>query len=437
MLRGCGEGRAVAVETSHNTADATSFTPTPVVTPKPSPSGLLKVDSAATLVSKIVGADYVETSASSFVVRPGSVEEVCELVKCAAAEGWTIKPAGSMTWLPNAPAPNLIISMSRLNRIIEHEPADLIAVAESGVRLKTFNDTLETNGQWLPLDPPDDGRATLGGVVATGLGGAQQFAYGRPRGSVIGMKIVLADGCVVKSGGRVVKNVAGYDLCKLFTGSHGALGIITEVNFKLRPKPLREQTLVAAGSVDDLTVKAQRILDARLFPVALELISSAFARELGIDTDQTLLLLRFAGNDKGVQYQTRKALDELSKNETQLIRDDAEMWRKVAAVPVSEAAKFNWRASVLPATCSSLISKLGDTLGKDFYSGTWQLGLGDGRLCFIEHEERAPQSLGQVRQLLQSLGGRLIPESSTQIDVSTSILMTRIKDQLDPNRVFA
>ena len=199
----------------------------------------------------------------------------------------------------------------------------------------------------------------------------------------------------------MVKNVAGYDLCKLFTGSQGALGIITEVNFKLRPKPLREQTIVAAGRVDDLIVKAQRILEARLFPVALELISAAFAGQLGIDTDQTLLLIRFAGNDKGVQYQTRQALGELINNETELIGDDVELWRKVAAIPVSHKAKFSWRASVLPANCNSLISQLADTLGKEFYSGTWQLGLGDGRMRFIEPEQRGPRSLDQVQQLLQ------------------------------------
>jgi FAD/FMN-containing dehydrogenase len=123
-----------------------------------------------------------------------------------------------MTWLKESA--NIIVSTSRLNQIIEHEPADLIAIAQAGVKLVDFNSKLKENGQWLPLDPPDDGRATIGGVVATGVGGAQQFGYGRPRGSVIGMKVVLADGNVIKVGGRVVKNVAGYDLCKLFTGSN-------------------------------------------------------------------------------------------------------------------------------------------------------------------------------------------------------------------------
>jgi FAD/FMN-containing dehydrogenase len=215
-----------------------------------------------------------------------------------------------MTWLKTAR--NITVSTQRLDQIIEHEPADLIAIAQAGVTLTDFNAKLAENGQWLPLDPPDDGRATIGGVVATGIGGPQQFGYGRPRHSVIGMKVVLADGSLIKAGGRVVKNVAGYDLCKLFTGSFGSLGIITEVNFKLRPRPAREATVTARGTVDDL----RRIVDARLFPVAAEIVDD-------------MLLVRFAGNEKGVAYQIEQARALLQ--DTELVEDDAEIWKSIAA----------------------------------------------------------------------------------------------------------
>jgi len=120
---------------------------------------------------------------------------------------------------------------------------------------------------------------------------------------------VLADGSMIKAGGRVVKNVAGYDLCKLFTGSYGSLGIITELNFKLRPRPAREATVIGTGS-------ARAILDARLFPVALEIVDD-------------LLHVRFAGNEKGVAYQTEQALTLLKNAE--ILMDDAELWKKIAA----------------------------------------------------------------------------------------------------------
>src|SRR6476659_706541 len=187
------------------------------------------------------------------VVSPGSIAEVCEVMKLASSEDWQVITAGARTW-PDAgqtlPNQHIIVSTERLNRIIAHEPADLIAVTEAGVTLKDFNEALRQKGQWLPLDPPDDGRATVGGVVATGLGGAQQFGYGLPRKHVIGMRVVRANGSMIKAGGRVVKNVAGYDLCKLFTGSFGSLGIITEVNFRLRPRPACEATVIATGTVE-------------------------------------------------------------------------------------------------------------------------------------------------------------------------------------------
>src|SRR6185503_11908558 len=273
MLRGCGEeskefSRKDAKESQRREEE---FSPP-----------LLLRNSFASLreksLSQIVGDEYISSNNGTLTVSPASAEEICETLKLASSERWTVIPAGGMTWLKSTA--NLIVSTRRLNQIIEHEPADLIAIAQAGVTLTDFNAKLAENGQWLPLDPPDDGRATLGGVVATGIGGAQQFGYGRPRGSVIGMRVALADGSMIKAGGRVVKNVAGYDLCKLFTGSYGTLGIITELNFKLRPRPAREATVIGRGT-------AQDVLEARLFPVAAEIVND-------------VLHVRFAGNEKGV-----------------------------------------------------------------------------------------------------------------------------------------
>ena len=320
MLRGCGEAKAVASD--NGSATQTQPVHTPVVTPSeievaiPAP---FDPDRARSFVGQIVGDANISSHDGTIVVMPASAEEISEILKLASSERWTVVPAGGMIWL-NSTA-NLIVSTSRLNQIIEHEPADLIAIAQAGVRLTDFNAKLAENGQWLPLDPPDDGRATLGGVVATGIGGAQQFGYGRPRGSVIGMKVVLADGSMIKAGGRVVKNVAGYDMCKLFTGSYGSLGIITELNFKLRPRPAREATVIVTGAIDDLRQSARTILDARLFPVAAEILKD-------------VLFVRFAGNEKGVAFQTEQAL-KLLKN-AEIVMDDADLWKKIAAERASE-----------------------------------------------------------------------------------------------------
>jgi glycolate oxidase subunit GlcD len=311
MLRGCGEAKAVASD--NGSAVQTQAVRAPVIseTEIRTPAEF-KSDRVVALLAQILGDAYVSSNNGTITVSPASAEEISEVLKLASSERWSVAPVGGMAWI-NSTA-NLIVNTRRLNRIIEHEPADLIAIAQAGVTLTDFNAKLGENGQWLPLDPPDDGRATLGGVVATGIGGPQQFGYGRPRGSVIGMKVVLADGSMIKAGGRVVKNVAGYDLCKLFTGSYGSLGIITELNFKLRPRPSREATVIGTGS-------ARAILDARLFPVALEIIND-------------VLHVRFAGNEKGVAFQIEQAL-KLLKN-AEIVMDDAEVWRKIGAARALE-----------------------------------------------------------------------------------------------------
>ena len=320
MLRGCGEAKAVA--TDNGSATQPEGVRKPVVTTpeiEVATPTQFNPDRARSFLDQIVGNANISSHNETIIVTPSSAEEISEILKLASSERWTVKPAGSMTWLKSTA--HLIVSTSRLNQIIEHEPADLIAIAQAGVRLTDFNARLAENGQWLPLDPPDDGRATLGGVVATGIGGAQQFGYGRPRGSVIGMKVVLADGTMIKAGGRVVKNVAGYDLCKLFTGSYGSLGIITELNFKLRPRPAREATVITTGAIEDLRKSAQMILEARLFPVAAEIVNE-------------VLFVRFAGNEKGVAYQTEQAL-KLLRN-ADIVMDDADLWRKIAVERASE-----------------------------------------------------------------------------------------------------
>ena len=360
MLRGCGEASAIATEK-------------PGMTPN-----------AIGSVSSVV---------------PDSTHELSEIMKQAAAKRQTVAVAGGRSLL-NAVNADVIIDMTRLNKIIEHEPADLIAIAQAGVTLDAFNQRLFENGQWLPLDPPHDGHVTLGGVVATGLGGAQQFGYGRPRGSVIGMTVVLADGTVIKAGGRVVKNVAGYDLCKLFTGSYGSLGIITELIFKLRPRPAREATVIALGSTVELLAAGCAIVDARLFPVAVELVSSSFANRLDLkaDPDAAALLVRFAGNEKGVAYQIEQALRQLP-NSAEVVTDDAQLWRRVAAMPINEAPSF--ATSVLPTKLAETISSL---------RGLWQAGVADGRVRLMN---QTPPSRSPLNALSQ-----------------------RVKQQLDPFNLF-
>jgi glycolate oxidase subunit GlcD len=434
MLRGCGEGRAVSL-----TPDVISEIPS-VRAPQPPSARPVRTtqfssEKVAQQLTGIVGSDHITVDSISVTVAPASTDEIIEVIKCASMECWTVAPVGSMTW-PDRASSNILLSTERLNRIIEHEPADLIAVAESGVRLKTFNDTLAQNGQWLPLDPPDDGRATLGGVVATGLGGPQQFAYGRPRGSVIGMKVVLADGILIKAGGRVVKNVAGYDLCKLFTGSYGTLGVITELNFKLRPRAACERTIVAAGPATQLISSARAILESQLFPVGLEVVSAQVAKHLGISIDEksSVLLVRFAGNKKGVEYQSHQASEELRWSKIEIIERDESLWQTLTAIPLHESSAVSWRASVLPGQIRDLLEQVQTIYGDSFHSTLWQLGVADGRMRMMNNEEHR---LNESREATRVLGGTFVSETEGALYVgSSSGIMHRIKQQLDPQGLF-
>jgi glycolate oxidase subunit GlcD len=383
MLRGCGEARAVSVN-----LDSAPLAMRPQ---SPSPNG-------------------VTPALRPGPVFPQSTEEIAEIMKRAAAERWTVTAAGGMALLGKTSS-DLIVHTNHLNRIIEHEPADLIAVAQAGVTLTAFNQKLSENGQWLPLDPPDDGhatldgRATLGGVVATGLGGAQQFGYGRPRGSVIGMTVVLADGRIIKAGGRVVKNVAGYDLCKLFTGSYGTLGIITELIFKLRPRPARETTVIATGSIENLLTAGRALLDARLFPVALELVSSTLSHQLHINTAETsaTLLIRFAGNDTAVAYQIEQTLVHLKNarvKSSDVISNDSQLWQTLAALPLRN--RHSSATRMLP-------SKLAASITTIPAGALWHAGVADGRLRTF-NSSATPKTLDALSQ--------------------------RIKQQLDPFNLF-
>ena len=346
VLRGCGEAKAAGAAVETRSRSVETHAPRVQHATKTFPKTEFHPASAAPLLARIVGPSNISSHPTSLTVFPTSTEQISEILKLAFREHWRVLPTGGATWLDpqsNSSA-NVIVNTSLLDQIVEHEPADLIAIAQAGVKLRDFNAKLEENGQWLPLDPPDDGRATIGGVVATGLGGPQQLGYGRPRGTVIGMRVVLADGSVINPGGRVVKNVAGYDLCKLFTGSFGTLGIITQVNFKLRPRPEREATIVTSGKLPDLRSNARTILDARLFPVAAEIVSPAFAERLGIAARQNspVLLIRFAGNAKGVSYQVEQALAKLKNAD--FLSNDCKLWSDIATVAFDEAI---WRMGAL------------------------------------------------------------------------------------------
>jgi glycolate oxidase FAD binding subunit len=236
-------------------------------------------------VSEATSEDAVEGVEPSFVVEPGSIEDISMLMKLASREGLVVAPRGGGTKMHIGDPPaslDLIVSTARMNEIIEHVPGDQVVRVQAGVRLRDLQERLSGSNQMLAIDPPERD-ATLGGIVAANASGPRRYKYGTIRDLIIGITVVLHDGTVAKAGSKVVKNVAGYDLSKLFTGSVGTLGIIATANFRLHPIPEASRTVaVEVESAAAAAGAAQAVMHSQVEPTVVELHYGEDARLLTV-----------------------------------------------------------------------------------------------------------------------------------------------------------
>ena len=240
--------------------------------------------------------DAVDGVEPSYVVEPGSVEEMSELMKLARQEGLAVAPRGSGTKINQGNPPrelDLIVSTQRMNEVIEHVPGDQIVRVQAGVKLADVQEQLAGENQMISIDPPE-ADATIGGVVAANSSGPRRYSYGTIRDLIIGIQVVLADGTVAKAGGKVVKNVAGYDLSKLFTGSMGTLGLIAQANFRLHPIREASRTVVAEieGGPQQVYEATHSVADTQVEPTSIELRHTE---------DETLLAVFVESIEGGIQ----------------------------------------------------------------------------------------------------------------------------------------
>jgi glycolate oxidase FAD binding subunit len=222
-------------------------------------------------------ADAIGGAVPTFVASPGDTPEAAAVLRVAAEHELAVVPRGSGSRLGWGVPPSrcdLVVDTLRMDAVIEHAAGDLVARVQAGARMGDVGRLLAAAGQEIALDVPAG--ATVGGVVASGLAGPRRLRYGSPRDLLIGITVVRADGTVAKSGGRVVKNVAGYDLGKLFAGSAGTLGLITEATFRLHPLP-EAQAFVAAeyGSVAAACDAVAAAANSQLVASAVELSRSS------------------------------------------------------------------------------------------------------------------------------------------------------------------
>jgi glycolate dehydrogenase FAD-binding subunit len=245
------------------------------------------------------------------VVRPTSTEEAATAMRVAAEHELTVLVRGGgsrLSWGMPSSRCDVVIDMSRMSGVVEHAAGDLVARVRAGTRMGEVAKVLAAAGQEIALDVPDD--ATVGGVVASGLAGPRRLRYGTPRDLLIGITVVRADGTVAKSGGKVVKNVAGYDLGKLFAGSAGTLGLITEATFRLHPLPSARAYVTAEYTAGPAAAEAvAAAANSPLVPSAVEL----WRPEPGGPVRVGVLL---EGSAEGVSARAALMADVLGKGET-------------------------------------------------------------------------------------------------------------------------
>jgi glycolate dehydrogenase FAD-binding subunit len=271
----------------------------------------------------------------------GSPLSGAELAAALAGAGTTVRIRGGgskLSWAPETPA-GLELSTERLDEIVEHNVGDLTAVLQAGVPLARAQAQFAEAGQMLALDPPDRG-ATIGGVVVANDSGPLRTRYGGARDLVVGMRVALADGTVAKSGGKVIKNVAGYDLAKLFVGSFGRLGAILEVAVRLHPLPPATASAVGRSADPDALSRAALAL------------SHARIEQMGLDVrwedGAGALLSRFGGVAAVAQAEAAQRL----LGDAEVVEDDDALWeaqRDAQRSPAGMVVKVSAVQTDLPA----------------------------------------------------------------------------------------
>jgi glycolate oxidase FAD binding subunit len=306
--------------------------------------------------------DAIEGVQPRHVAEPSRPEALAALLACASREGASIVIRGGGTkidWGTRPKPVDLVISTRRLNRVLAHAHGDLTATVEAGITLRGMNEELARHRQWLPVDVAFDA-TTVGGMIATNDSGPLRHRHGTPRDLLIGVHLAMTDGRVVKAGGTVVKNVAGYDLGKLVSGSHGSLAAIVTATFKLAPLPGASTTVVAAyRDPDALAAAVSRVSASQIEPSSFDVDAIAGSKRTG----PYRLLVQFASTQSAIDAQVDELRRLAAADSFELSTGpaEAEVWRGQTAAPwvaTGAAAGAVVRASWLPANLRALLSLL-------------------------------------------------------------------------------
>ncbi len=393
---------------------------------------------------------------STYLIYPHTQKALSQVIKYASDRRLNLIPCGSgskLSWGGLTKDISLLVSTKYLNRIIEHAVDDLTVTVESGISLTELQDTLKQTGQFLALDPSYPEDATIGGIIATADSGSLRTRYGGVRDMLLGLSFVRADGQIAKAGGRVVKNVAGYDLMKLFTGSYGTLGVICQATFRLYPLPEASTTAVLTGENEAIATATKTLLASTLTPTAADLLSASVVDRLQIGGSMGLIV-RFQSISESVKEQIT-ILESIAKQvglQTSLYEDadEEQLWQRLQEIMRSRSASSETRS---PASIEKITCKIGvlpnaavETLNVLDGLGIIRASSGLGQLN-LENSEEAIDIIKKMRSHCEHNRGFLtILEAPVTIKKQLDPwgytgnaleIMRKIKKQFDPENILS
>ena len=396
------------------------------------------------------------------VVQPTSREAISQVVSWASSEKLAIAPRGGGTQLSLGNIPSrldLVIDLSRYNRLLDYQPADLTATVEAGITLASLQRELAPDGKSLPMEAPLPTQATIGGILAANSSGPLRHSYGPARDWLIGISVVGADGTESKAGGKVVKNVTGYDLNKLYSGSLGTLGIIVEATFKLAPLAADSGALVAGfSSVDQAVAGARDLLTQVYAPQGVQVVDALTARRLdlivSIQEGGAGVVAICSGRSRAVQRRLEEGAALLRKHAPSAVERLAGAASNSLTTGLSD---FGWSEATTPLLSVKLNvppSATGAVLNQCLQNATPGFiadpGFGSIKLFWWDAsalaESTMVETISELRNVASRAGGTLVVEQcplavKAQIDVwggpnAELDVMKRIKQNLDPDSVL-
>ena len=387
-------------------------------------------------------------------LRPASAAELGDLVRRAAAEKQAVYPVGGGTMLgvglPPA-RPGWAVDLRSLNQVVDYPARDMTITVQAGIPIAELQRVLAAEKQRLPVDVPHADQATLGGAMAVNVSGPRRYGFGTLRDYVLGVSTINDEGQEVKAGGRVVKNVAGYDLCKLHIGALGTLGIIVQVTLKVRPIPETQTLLTFGCDAAALGPLLDRLHESRTRPVCLDVLNAAAARSIGLPEAPWAVAVGCEDGFEAVVWQVRQLMHELPAAAVRGLDIRAggaslPLWQALVEATDPPDARLSFKANLLPGAVASFClraAELADEVRLIAHAGS-----GIVRGCVF-----GDLTLGRVQDMLKGLhetaaaaqGNVILPRCPVEWKRSLPVwgrprgdawLMREVKAKLDPNNLF-